>query len=889
MIKKIIYTVLFTVYLNTFFCQLSKGDKYAAKAQYIKAISKYKSATNEKNSAVKQEALIKLADCYKNINEYDNAELAYKNALAINTNVNADVFYNYGQVLKINNKYPEAVAQYNNYIKLKPNDANAKKALKFCKEINYYTSKPIEYKVKNLEKINSEKSEFSPFVQNNKLMFVAERVEFNFVDYNVNDYNGEPYLNMYASELKGSDVKKSKTFSKNLNTDYHDGPASLSADGKTLYFTRVNYKQKKDFVNHAKIFTATGSDRKWSNTQPFEYNSDEYSVAHPSISHNGNQLFFTSNMPNGYGGKDIYVCTKTGNTWGKPVNLGPDINTSADEMFPCIRKDGVLFFSSTGLPGFGGLDIYTAKTVDNKWLLVRNEGLTLNSSYDDFGITFLNDSVGYFSSNRLGGKGKDDIYMYEYKNKAMTLSGTVLLTENTNNPAQNVKVVLLDDKGIALDSTKTNNNGVFEFKNLDAEKKYMAAIDETDAKFTGKARYYLADKNGTIQRVTGKVGGDKFVFKNLPVDPNGLPDLYTDDNLTLAGNLLYGENPSKPIKNTRLKIVNDYGDVLEETTTNEFGAFAFRNIPTDQNYLIAIEESDISLPENTKVTLTNKSGKELRTFRVGKDNFKFKILSADKALMADMNADDENLVMEVYGYMYDQNKKPISNAKLKIKEDGSAFEPQQVSTSDKGKFNFKNLKGDKNYLFEADDKDPALNGVKRIYIADAKGRIYKVLDKNGEGKFNFKLLEVDKVAMGEFVVDDPWLQVLEMKNKNNQQLTIVENIYYGSGDFKLDAAGITILDKVVGVLNTNQKLMIELSSHTDSKSSDVFNLALSKKRAQFAVDYLISKGVSKTRLKAVGYGETKLLNKCGNNVDCSDEEHKINRRTEFKITEQPKT
>ncbi len=886
MIKKIIYTVLFAIYISVCVCQVSKGDKYVAKAQYIKAISKYKHATNERNSLTKQQAYIKLADCYKNINEYENAEKAYQNALAINSNVNADVFYNYGQVLKVNNKYPEAIVQYNNYIKLKPNDANAKKALKFCREISYYTSKPIEYKVKNIEKINSNKSEFSPYINGNKLLFVAERIEFNFVDYTVNEFNGEPFLNMYTSEIKGDEVKKSKTFSKKINSEYHDGPASLSADGKTLYFTRVSYKNKKDFVNHAKIFTSTGNGRNWSNTIPFEHNSDNYSVAHPSISFDGNYLFFTSDMPGGYGGKDIYVSSKKGNLWGKPVNLGPDINTSGDEMFPCIRKDGTLFYASNGLPGFGGLDIYSAKTIDNKWLLVRNEGLNLNSSYDDFGITFLNDSVGYFSSNRLGGKGKDDIYMYQYKNKSITLSGTVLLTENPLDPAMKVKVVLADDKGKLLDSTKTNTEGFFEFKNLESDKNYMAIIDETDPKYTGKARYYLTDKNNVIHRVSGKVGNDKFVFKNLPIDPNDLPNLYTDDDLTLAGNLLYGENPSKPIKNTRIKIVNDFGDVVEETTTNEFGAFAFRNIPNDQNYLIAIEESDILLPENTKVTLTNKSGKELRTFRTGKDKFNFKILSTDKTLLKEMNAEDENLVMDIFGYMYDQNKKPITNAKLKIKEEGNTLEPQLVITSEKGKFNFKNLKGDKNYLFEADENDPALSGVKRIYIADSKGRIYKVLDKNGEGKFNFKFLETDKAAMGEFVVDDPWLQVLEMKNKTKQELTIIENIYYGSGDFKLDAAGLTILDKVITVLNTNQKLIIELSSHTDSKSSDAFNLALSKKRAQFAVDYLIGKGISKTRLKAVGYGETKLLNKCGNDVDCTDEEHKINRRTEFKINEQ---
>jgi outer membrane protein OmpA-like peptidoglycan-associated protein len=505
---------------------------------------------------------------------------------------------------------------------------------------------------------------------------------------------------------------------------------------------------------------------------------------------------------------------------------------------------------------------------------------------DDFGITFLNDTTGYFSSDRTGGKGKDDIYWYSFTNRSMIISGTVLLTENPLDGASKVKVVLLDDKGLSIDSTKTNSDGYFEFKNLDAEKKYMAVIDETDPKFVGKARYYLADKNGVIQRVTNKVGGDKFVFKNLPIDPNGLPDMYTDDNLTLAGNLLYGENPSKAIKNTRLKIINDYGDVIEETTTNEFGAFAFRNIPSDQNYMISIEESDISLPPNTKVTLTNKGGKELKTFYTGKDKFNFKILSSEKNLLQEMDADDANLVMDVYGYMYDQNKKPIANAKLKIKEDITNGEVKEVSSSEKGKFNFRNLKGDKNYLFEVDETDPNFKSVTRIYIADSKGRIYKVLDKNSNGKFNFKLLDADKVAMGEFVVDDPWLAVLEMKNKEKAELTIVENIYYAFGDFKFDDAGQKVMDKIITVLNSNPKLIIEVSSHTDSRSSDQFNLALSKKRAQFVVDYMTAKGINKLRLKAIGYGETKLLNKCANDVECTDDEHKINRRTEFKISEQ---
>ena len=396
MLKKIFYLFLFALFITPLFAQINKGDKCYDKHQFIKAISYYKKATKT-NSATKQQAYIKLGDSYKKINDYSNSELSYKNALTINSNVPAEVHYNYAQVLKTNNKYQEAVDEYTNYIKLSPNDANAKNAIKFCKEIKYYTSKPIEYEVINVDKINSAKSEFSPFVINNKIMFVAEKESFNFVDYTVNDYNGEPYLNMYISNIKGDKAEKENSFSKKINTDYHDGPACLSSDAKTLYFTRVSYIKKKDFVNTAKIFMATGKDRNWGNLQPLEFNSDNYSVAHPSISADNTKLFFTSDMPGGLGGKDIWMCTKNGANWSKPVNLGPDINTSGDEMFPSIRNDGILFFSSNGLPGFGGLDIYTAKSVDNKWLLVRNEGMNLNSNLDDFGITFLNDTVGYFS------------------------------------------------------------------------------------------------------------------------------------------------------------------------------------------------------------------------------------------------------------------------------------------------------------------------------------------------------------------------------------------------------------------------------------------------------------------------------------------------------------
>jgi outer membrane protein OmpA-like peptidoglycan-associated protein/tetratricopeptide (TPR) repeat protein len=863
---------------------MKKAEKQFSKFNYAKAIPAYEKIAKGK-SADKQMAMIRLADCYRILNNYPQAENYYAQAISIGK-VPTEVNYNYGNVLKSNNKYSEALNQY--YVFLEENESSkiAKNAIKSCQEIKYWETKPKEYEVKNIESINTKRSEFCPVIVNSKLIFVAEKVE-DIVDFETSSTNNEPYLNIFSSEIKNNEVKKAKLMSKNLNSTFHDGPITFTNDGKLAAYTRVNYivnKKNKNFVNRAKIYFSEVKGNSYSKPKSFVYNSDDYSCAHPSLNTDGTILFFASDMPGGIGGQDIWMCKKNGESWDKPINLGFDINTSGDEVFPSIKKDGMLYFSSNGLPGFGDLDIFSANQKEGKWLLNRNEGLYLNSKADDFGITFLNDTNGYFSSNREGGKGEDDIYSFKYTNKNVTIDGTVLLTENASDPAKGVKVYLLDDKGKAIDSTKTNEKGYFAFHNLDADKTYMAEVEGTEANLKNKSRYYLADKNAKITRITHDNGtGQKFVFKNLPVDPNGMPDLYNDDDLSLAGNLLFGENPSKPLANKKVTIKNEFGDIVEETTTNEFGAFAFRNLPLDQNYSLTIEDSD--LPADVKIILTNKGGKEIKLARSDANGkFKFSLLNVDKSSISDLSVDDKDLVMSLNGYLYDQDKKALNNAKVTIFNKAEVIE--NIITDANGKFEFKNLGADKNYLFGIDDSDPRFTNVTKIFVADSRGRIYREIKRNLNGKFQFDLIELDRTAMGEYSVNDPWLEVLSMKNKQKQEsITITESLSYAYGDYKIDAAGINILDKVITVLNSNQNLNIEISSHTDSRSSDIYNMVLSQKRAKAAVDYIVSKGINKSRLKAVGYGETRLLNNCKNDVPCSEEEHAKNRRTEFKIVE----
>ncbi|MCU0359175.1 MAG: OmpA family protein [Bacteroidia bacterium] len=912
---RVIFTSIILLFIagNTF-AQIKKGDKAFQLGRYNEAATYYQADTKGKNPR-KQEAYIKLGNAYKAMNEYNKAEKAYETAFNLPGDSLKDFppefHLNYAQILKSKNKYPEAAEQYKLYLSQKPGDESVKKALKFCNDLQNTSPSRPEYVVQNLSTINTPRSEFSPQYANGKLLFAAEREEFDLSDNASN--NSEPFLNIFTSDVNGANGTKARKFAAELNSPYHDGPACLSSDGNTLYLTRTTKVKGKSATFTAKIYVFKRDGKSWAKPTEFPLNSNEYSVAHANLSQDGKTMFFTSDMPGGYGGKDIWACPLDSGEFGEAYNLGPEVNSNGDEMFPYLSKSGKLYFSSNGLPGYGGLDIFTAKTENSRWLLLRNEGLNLNSSTDDFGITQVDDSTGYFSSDRVGGKGKDDIYHYRYSNRSLIVAGTILMTEDIRDFAKQKKVKLLDANGNVIDSTFTDENGKFAFKSLEGDKKYMVIVEEDDPVLAAKARFYMTVNDSTVQKVTNKYGDSKFAFKNLPMDPNALPELYTEDELVFAGNLLYGDKPSTALKNTRLKLIGEFGDVLEETTTNEFGAFAFRNIPSDQNYQVFVEETDIDLPEGTKITLTNKTGKVIQTYFTGSDKFNFKILASDRTTLQEMDADDVNLVMDVYGTVFNQDKQPIPNLRLYVRDENGEL-IQKLVTTDYGRFNFKNLPVDKTYLFETEEHDPALEGITRIYIADNKGVIYRTLEIFN-GKFSFKMIEADKTMMGEFVVEDPWLRVAELKNPKQYttkvpetkkkkapvviaakethpddedeaelSVTIIQNIYYAYGDYNLDQAAQSIMNKAVDVLLENPKFIMEIKSHTDSQSSAGFNMWLSKKRAQTAVDYLVSKGISKSRLKASGYGETKLLNKCKDGVGCSDEEHQINRRTEFKIT-----
>lgn len=875
-----------------------KADRYYTSGAYARAITLYEKRLRHKSDP---QTMFKLAECYRLTRKYEKAENWYEKAIASGTITDPVIYFHYGMVLKSNNKADKAKEQFDKYIAAAPGDQSGMIQINSIKELrNWLSQKPL-YTVKTVPALNSEYSDFGPVYRNNTVYFTSNRGARDLLNGDNDGATDLAFMSVYASEIKtiGDDsvsYGKAGKLARRINKDFHNGPACISSDGKTMVFTRsdafVRSANSKK-ANRLRLFFVTqkGKDS-WSAPEAFQYNSDNYSVAHPALSADGLTLYFTSDMPGGIGGKDIWMCKKEGTGWSTPVNLGADVNSKGNEVFPYVRKDGVLFFSSDGHAGFGGLDIFSASLVNAKWAEVTNQGAPLNGPTDDFGIVFnANDAGGLFSSDRTGGKGYDDIYAFTVANKFIRIGGTILTSKDPKDILPDAKVSLLTEDGQVIKVTRTDVKGDFQFNNLPSDKQYLVALDENDPQLKDRKKFYYADEKKNLLRVTyNHETGGTYTFRNMPADPTAPPQLVAEDELlTIAGNLVSAGNPPQPLANVKVNLTDDNGNIVQTTTTNAFGAFTFTRLPPDKTYLVAMSEgNDMQLSANSRIIITNKSGKELMsTTPDANGRFSFKILGSDRTTMKEMTVTDPELRLDLRGTLVsgDGNNTILGNTKLNIvDENGTTV--QSVTTDASGRFNFVNLPADKTYLVLVDDAgaDPKLMTFGRLYVKDEKGKVVRILNIGRSGKYELRVLPSDRNTLAFVYVEDPWLQVLQMKEKaKKDSLLIIENIYYDYADWKLLPAGEITLEKVARVMQLDPNITIEISAHTDSRAKNDFNLNLSKKRAKSVVDYLVKRGVPAARLTSVGLGETRLLNKCADGVECTEEEHAKNRRTEFKI------
>ncbi|MEO8088409.1 MAG: OmpA family protein, partial [Bacteroidota bacterium] len=472
---------------------------------------------------------------------------------------------------------------------------------------------------------------FCPTAYKDGIVFVSDR-STESAPRKMYAWTGKPFLDLYFSKQdKTGSWSIPEALKGDVNGVYHDGPAAFGNDS-TMYFTRNNYVKRKtkkddDDVVKLKIYQSNWTGTGWSSLTEMPFNSDDYSTGHPALTKDGNTMYFVSDMPGGLGGTDLWMVSKANGKWGSPMNMGPQINTAYNEMFPSVYKDSLLYFSSQGHLNMGGLDVFYASKNGTGWNDPVNMGYPLNSSQDDFGM-LMNDSAngGMISSNRANSL-QDNIYSFKINDLRFTLRGIAVM-KNTQAPLEDVVVELLNKTTGKRESMTTGPDGTFMFK-LDHNSDFVV------------------------------VGSKDNFFTNT-------------ETLTTIGK---------------------------------------------------------TVSEDMEVTL--------------------------------------------------------------------------------------------------------------------------------------------KLEMEQIIINKP---------------IVLENIYYDldKSDIRPDAAA--GLDKLVSIMKDNPGITIELSSHTDSRADDKYNMSLSQRRAESAVAYIIAQGVVNQRISAKGYGETKLINRCKNDVKCTEEEHQQNRRTEFKVT-----
>lgn len=356
----------------------------------------------------------------------------------------------------------------------------------------------------------------------------------------------------------------------------------------------------------------------------------------------------------------------------------------------------------------------------------------------------------------------------------------------------------------------------------------------------------------------------------------------------IAGKIVSTGTNFKPFSGTRIFLVNDKGVKVESSTANELGGFAFTKINPGENFTIEAEGIDKkTLKAGNKVTVSNKENKEEGNMEPAGEKFTFRKLASDTKFLTEMKVADEDLKVDLQGKILDSDKNGKAVASLKINyvdENGNVL--ASATTDVNGQFKFKGLAFDAVYLLNITVEEGQIKEGHRLFLTDDKGNVVKEILREDKRTFAFEIQPSDEKQVANIYYDDPWLVVFNSvmdKSTSIKEIVINEKVYFKSNDATLLPEAKDKLNQVIAVMENVPDLVIELGSHSDSKGSDEYNMALSEKRAKSAYDYIISQGVSPNRITAKGYGETKLLNKCGNGVECTEEEHAQNRRLEFRI------
>ncbi|WP_147678515.1 OmpA family protein [Algibacter pacificus] len=500
----------------------SVADRYFKEYSYIKSARLYSAIVKRGDST--QNTLERLADSYYNNADIDQAKVWYAILLKkYESSVDSEYYFKYAQTLKSSGEKELSDTWFDKYKSVTKDEVRSKY---LQDDLNVHETDYTIYKnIRNLG-INTKYSDFNGFVHKNRLAVFSTRPGEGSKIYK---WNQQPFLNAYSGAIGDENqVGELELFKGDVNSEYHEATLAITKDGKTMYFTRDNFKKKflgksKDNTTHLKLYKAVWDNGKWKNVIELPFNSEEYSVGHPTLSSDEKTLYFASDMPGSLGGTDIFkVAIKGNDKYGIPENLGEVVNTEGMEMFPYISNDNILYFSSNGRPGLGLLDIYKVDLSNLTVNSVYNLGSTINSVMDDFAFVLNGENSGYFSSNRSGGKGDDDVYTFNLGSTLCLENIAGIVTDiKTNLPIENATVQLMDEEGQVIEVAKTKDDGSYEFLEKPCSSKFVIRADKADYEgAVGKIE--LLKENGKTRNLDLQLKpliiGDQIVIRPIYFD-----------------------------------------------------------------------------------------------------------------------------------------------------------------------------------------------------------------------------------------------------------------------------------------------------------------------------------------------------------------------------------
>jgi peptidoglycan-associated lipoprotein len=461
--------IILSILLNPSGVAAQKKDKtvkaraaYEA-GEYAVAADLFKDAYNKvSDKDIKNEIIFLIAECYRITDAPDKAEIRYKQAIQ-KEYPNPIIYLRYADALRMNEDYNDALEQYKKYKELVPDDPRGQEGIQSCELAIDWMNNPTPYNIESVKFFNTKEKDFSPYFGSEDyqlIYFTSSREEAMGND--IHGATSENFSDIFQSRMD----RKGKwsvpvPLDENINSEFEDGTPVLNQDYSRMYFTRCIVNKNKNFG--CQIYTATSQGETWSKAEVLKITEDSIVVAHPAISSDELTLYFVSDMAGGIGSKDIWKVTRSneGDEWSKPENMGPEINTVDDEMFPYLHPDGTLYFSSNGRIGLGGLDIYMAKQNEDGSWKIDNMKYPINSSADDFGIVFEKETErGFFSSSRKG-RGNDDIYSFVLPPLKFNIIGEVR-DDKTDMLLTDASIKSIGSDGITLEAT-SNEEGVFRF------------------------------------------------------------------------------------------------------------------------------------------------------------------------------------------------------------------------------------------------------------------------------------------------------------------------------------------------------------------------------------------------------------------------------------------